>query len=72
MNEDQRIPTLPAATLCQFVAGRNIAKCEIGDDGDTAVITYGERQPTDIAYAPRINGDAVPVSADSSGGARVQ
>ncbi len=44
MNEDQRIPTLPAAILRQFAAGRNIAKCEISDDNDTAVITYGEQQ----------------------------
>jgi hypothetical protein len=44
MNEDQRIPTLPAAILRQFAAGRNIAKCEISDDSDTAVITYGEQQ----------------------------
>ncbi|TAM97383.1 MAG: hypothetical protein EPN45_19425 [Rhizobiaceae bacterium] len=47
MNEDQRIPTLPAAILRQFAAGRNIAKCEISDDSDTAVITYGEQQPGD-------------------------
>lgn len=47
MYEAQRIPTLPAAILRQFVAGRNIAKCEISDDNDTAVITYGEYKPGD-------------------------
>lgn len=47
MHVDQRIPTLPAAILRQFATGRNIAKCEISDDNDTAVIAYGEQEPGD-------------------------
>lgn len=47
MHVDQKIPTLTAEILRQFAAGRIIAKCEISDDNDTAVITYGEQQPGD-------------------------
>lgn len=32
MHVDQKIPTLPAAILRQFAAGRIIAKCEISDN----------------------------------------